>query len=167
MEEIMGKKMVIVFALFMLIFITGCNNEHEEHDFDLSGEYIYGDCVYIYMLSSSTKEYETELYKDLYYFDFSNDTLLYYSDEDELIDTYEEVDYRSVDKDLYVDDVFNFGINEFLDLVEYRFDIYRNDQIIGFTIFQSDTQTYIADTRMLGGSGDIFTIWSIFELIEN
>ena len=167
----MKIKLIIGIILLMLATLTGCTNTNTKHDFDLSGEYVYGDCIYLGLFSSSTIDYQTELRKNIYYLNFSDDTMLYYSGEDELEATYENISYVSVKKDLNITDniTLNFNgldFNEFLDTIEYRYDIYQNNLMIGFTIFQSNSQTYIADTKMIGSNKDIFFIWSIFEIIK-
>lgn len=158
----MKTKIYIVLTLVMLIFITGCTKE-EENTFNFEGDYSIGELVYNSAFSSYWGKYPMN-HND--YYVFSEDTLLYYSLEGELLKTYNDIEYRSVEKDLDIDEMFSLFSDDFLDSVEYRFDIYSNDKEIGLSVFQSDTKNYIADTRYLGGSKDIFTIWSICELIE-
>jgi hypothetical protein len=168
----MKSKLIIGIMLLMLVTLTGCTNISAQKGTDLSGEYIYGDCVYLSAFFSTTIDIQTQLHKNIYYLNFSDDTMLYYSGEDELEASYENINYVSVEKDLNISDIlyinlYGFSFDEFLDTIEYRYDIYRNNLTIGFTIFQSNSQTYIADTSMIGSSKDIFFIWSIFEIVKS
>ncbi|MDD3123287.1 MAG: hypothetical protein PHC62_07245 [Candidatus Izemoplasmatales bacterium] len=165
----MKNKVVIVIMLLMFITLTGCTSTNTDNEFDLSGEYVYGDCIYLSFFSSSTLESQTLQHKNIYYLNFSDTSMLYYSEDNELDVSYENVNYVSVEKDQNISDILTlnlYGLNmeEFLDSIEYRYDIYRNNLMIGFTIFQGDSHTYIAYTGMGGSSKDIFNIWSIFEI---
>ena len=167
----MKSKLIIIIMLFVLVTLTGCTNTTTQHSFDLSGEYIYEDCVYLASLSSSTIDYQTQLHKNMYFIDFRDTSLLYYSGENELEATYENINYVSVEKDLNITDILGLNVNgldfnDFLDSTEYRYDIYQNNLMIGFTVFQSESHIYIANTGMSGSNNDIFTIWSIFEIVK-
>ena len=162
----MKTNMYIIFMIVILLSLVSCSNQKEDSGFDIFGEYTYGDCVYLNPLSSSTLDYQTELYHDIYYYDISEKKLLFYSNADGLLKTYENVEYRKVDIDLDLEDIFSLFSDDFLDYVDYRFDLYINNERIGLTIFQSNLKIYIAETRMLGGGNTIFSIWIISELIE-
>jgi len=166
-EKPMKTKTVIVLLFITLLFVSGCSNKKDDHPMELRGEYKYGECVYLTVLSSSTCGlFELENGK---YFDFSETTLKEYNTLGELEHDYQNITYSLVPVDLNLDvnnDPLDLFIpKEFLENAKYRFDIYNNDNSIQYSIFESENKFYIAETRMLNSSIDNFTIWSIYELI--
>lgn len=173
----MKNKLLTILLFLLLLFMTSCSTQEEEqvadlydenHPFELMGEYAYGvcDCVYLTPLSSHMQYGSCLETEDTFYFDISDKIFIHYSVEEGLIRTYLDVTYVLVPIKEDLDDLFSYYDSDFLDTVTYRFDIYKNQNRTDFSIFENEDHFYIANTRMLGGSKDLFSIWSIYELHE-
>lgn len=158
------RKVLILLLALLLTFTAGCDKEEEFID-DLDGKYTYYECVYLNFLSSSTLEYDTERYSGIIYLEFGENELSYYG-SDEVLHTYENISYvkKKINTDL--DDVISLDLNGVFDSFENRYDVYNDGESIGLTLFTTEDTLFLAETRMLGGSSNIFTVWSIFEIRE-
>jgi len=78
--------------------------------------------------------------------------------------TYNQIEFREEDVYKDLDDLITLDFDGVFELFDYRYDIYSEDVSAGLTIFVSEETIYLAQTRMIGGSHDIFTVWSIVEI---
>ncbi len=158
------KNKLVLIILFCIVFVlSGCSNEVNDMTKELSGKYFYKECVYLNLLSSSTLDYQTNLYKQNVYIDFGEKELSYYNSESELIE-YKNVEFIENELDNEVDSVLNLEINDVLDDFDIRYDIYSDNQLVSLVVFIANQKVYLAETRMIGGSNNILVIWSIFEI---
>ena len=156
------RKLMILIVSILIVFLGGCSSEDEVFQ-DLDGKYFYHECIYLNLLSSATPGYQTDLYSGVIYIEFSDDQIIYYG-SDEKTRTYDEIEFREADIDKDLDFVISLDKSGIFESFDSRYDIYSGDTSVGLTIFIDGETIYLAETKMIGGSSDIFTVWSIFEI---
>lgn len=158
----MKKIMMAVFFL-LIIFLSGCSKNQTLEVSELSGKYYFTDCVYLNMFSSATLDYYTEQFENEAYIDFSLDQVSIFGTNRE-ISTYTDIQWVHTKVDQDLDSVISWDMNGIFATFDERYDLYAEDESVGISLFVSGENVYIAETRMIGGSSDIFTVWTIFEI---
>jgi len=157
------KKFLLSFLLVFMIFLSGCDNNDKTIVSELKGEYYFVECIYLSPFSSSTLDFYPSLDGSLIYIEFFDDQIIYHENDDETT-TYNQIEFREEDVYKDLDDLITLDFDGVFELFDYRYDIYSEDVSAGLTIFISEETIYLAQTRMIGGSHDIFTVWSIVEI---
>ena len=140
--------------------LSGCSETNQIED--LEGQYYFDECVYLNLLSSSTKDYMTEQYKDSSYIRFYEDKIVHHGTNLDY-ETYTEVEYKKVEVTKDLDFVINYE-SEVFDIFTSRYDLYVDGEHIGITLFFDQNSMFVGETGMIGGNNDIFTIWTIFKV---
>ncbi len=159
-----SRKIYIVILFLVMFIITGCSNGTEVENDDIFGSYAYYECIYLANWSSSTIDNQTGLHKNKYFYEITSDKLSIHDEENNLIESFENIEYISVEIDKDLDGVFSFGLEDIFDSMLKRYDIYVGDNRIGYSIFIENDKIYLADTTYTGPGRNIFAIWSLFEL---
>lgn len=154
------KKLVVLVMFMLVVFLGGCSKEYNIVR-NLEGRYYYQECVYLNLLSSSTIDSHSELYGEVIYIEFFDNQIMYFG-SDETLRTFVSIEYRKEDVNKDLDSLITMDLNGVFDSFDYRYDIYSNNISVGLTIFIKDETIYLAETKMIGGSRDVFTVWSIF-----
>lgn len=152
-----------IFMILSLIFIlTSCNNEPTILD-ELQGKYYFQECIYLNPLLSVTMDAYTYSYKDNSYIEFNENQIIYLGTVSNTY-TYENITFveEEITKDL--DSLISLDFEGVFDTFDNRYDLYSDDKSINITIFVNEEAYYIANTKMIGGSNDILTVWNIFEI---
>lgn len=161
----MNRKINIIILVLMLLLTTSCSNKTEVENEDILGSFVYYECIYLVGYSSSTIDNQTGLHQNKYFYETTIDDFLVYDEEDVLIESFENIEYIKVEIDKDIDEFYlYFGLEDIFDLMQERYDIYIGNNRIGYSIFIGNDKIYLAETTYTGGSKDIFTIWSLFEL---
>jgi hypothetical protein len=145
------------------ILLSSCAQNEESIIDDLDGDYYYVECIYLSPLSSSTLDAYPGLYGSLIYITFSDNQVVYYGNDDETR-SYNQIEFREEEVNKDLDDLITLDLNGVFETFESRYDIYSDDVSIGLTVFVDGDTLYLAETRMIGGSNDIFSVWSIVEI---
>jgi hypothetical protein len=82
----------------------------------------------------------------------------------EIIEEYGDVEYIEVDVYLDNDDLFNLFASDFLDTIDYRYNIYSDGDRIEYLIYIKDEEIFIAELKDIGGTTNGFSIWAIFNI---
>lgn len=157
------KKITMILCFVIIVFLSSCTQSNVSIVDDLDGEYYYVECIYLTPFSSSTLDAYPGLYGSLIYIEFSDDQIIYYGNDDKSI-TFIEIEYREEEVKKDLDDLIVLDLNGVFESFDSRYDIYSEDESAGYTIFVEGEKLYLAETRMIGGSNDIFTVWSIVEI---
>lgn len=157
------KKFLVVLCLMVTILLSSCAQNEESIIDDLDGDYYYVECIYLSPLSSSTLDAYPGLYGSLIYITFSDNQVVYYGNDDETR-SYNQIEFREEEVNKDLDDLITLDLNGVFETFESRYDIYSDDVSIGLTVFVDGDTLYLAETRMIGGSNDIFSVWSIVEI---
>ncbi|MBI9009342.1 MAG: hypothetical protein JEZ05_04855 [Tenericutes bacterium] len=157
------KKFLVVLCLMGTILLSSCAQNEESIIDDLDGNYYYVECIYLSPFSSSTLDAYPGLYGSLIYITFSDNQIVYYGNDDETR-SYNQIEFREEEVNKDLDDLITLDLNGVFETFESRYDIYSDDVSIGLTVFVDGDTLYLAETRMIGGSNDIFTVWSIVEI---
>ena len=156
------KKLILVFIFTLTLLLSGCSTNNDILN-QLEGEYYYKECIYLTPLSSSTLDAYPGLYGSVIYIEFSDGQIIYYGNN-EVTRTYNEIEFKEEDVDKDLDEIITLDFDNVFETFEYRFDIYSEDSSVGLTIFVKGETIYLAETRMIGGSHDVFAVWSIVEI---
>ena len=157
------KKFLVVLCLMVTISLSSCAQNEESIIDDLDGDYYYVECIYLSPLSSSTLDAYPGLYGSLIYITFSDNQIVYYGNDDETR-SYNQIEFREEEVNKDLDDLITLDLNGVFEAFESRYDIYSDAVSIGLTVFVDGDTLYLAETRMIGGSNNIFTVWSIVEI---
>ncbi len=156
------KKITLILML-VLFFLGGCSQNDNDIIDELEGEYYYVNVIYLAPYSSSSLEYYPNLPGSLIYIEFTEDQIIYYGNDEE-IKTYTDIKFREEDVNKDLDDLIILDFDGVFESFDYRYDIYSDGTSIGLTIFIDEETLYLAETRMIGGSHDVFSVWSIVEI---
>ncbi|MCF7927139.1 MAG: hypothetical protein K9L74_06165 [Candidatus Izimaplasma sp.] len=157
------KKKILIVLLMVIFFLSGCSQKDNNIVDDLEGVYHYVECIYLAPYSSSTLEAYPDLYGALIYIEFSEDQIVYYGNDEETR-TYTKIEFRKENVNKDFDGTISLDFDGVFDAFDYRYDIYSGGTSVGLTIFIDEETLYIAETRMIGGSHDVFSVFSIVEI---
>ena len=162
----MKNRRVNIISLFLVMFIiTGCSNEIKIENEEIFDTFACYKCIYLAPWSSTGIDSQTEQCLNMYFYEITSDKLSIHDEENNLIESFENIEYIRVDIEKDIDEfLLSFGLEDILDSMQERYDIYINDNRIGYSIFVGIDKIYMAETTYTGGSRDIFTIWSLHEL---
>ena len=160
------KNRGITIILFIILFVlTSCSSATEIENEDIYGSYECYKWIYVAPWSSTIPNPETGQCQNKYVYEITSIKFSIHDEENNLIEIFENIEYISVDIYEDIDEIFlGFGLEDILVLMLERYDIYINDNRIGYSIFIGSDKIYIAETTYTGGSRDIFAVWAIFEL---
>jgi hypothetical protein len=162
-EEVRMKKILVSICLIVTIILSSCAQNEKSIVDDLDGDYYYVECIYLSPFSSSTLDAYPGLYGSLIYITFSENIIIYYGNDDETR-SYNQIEFREEEINKDLDDLITLDLNGVFETFESRYDIYSNGISVGLTIFVDADKLYLAETGLIGGSKDIFTVWSIVEI---
>jgi len=157
------KKLIITFLIMTTIFLSGCSQNETNITDDLDGKYYYVECIYLPPFSSSTLDFYPNLHGSLIYIEFFDDKIVYYGNDDETR-SYNQIEYIEEDVDENFGSVITLDFDGVFETFEFRYDIYSDDISVGLSIFVNGGTMYLAKTGMIGGSHDVFTVFSIVEI---
>ncbi|MCK5387932.1 MAG: hypothetical protein KAJ22_01490 [Candidatus Izimaplasma sp.] len=160
----MRNKTILILALMTLFFLlTGCSKNGNLPE-NIIGTYTYSECVYLNPLSSSTMDGYTGSNNDMFTYELKEYEFIMYTVDNEIIEEYVNVEYIEVDVYLDNDDLFNLFASDFLDTIDYRYDIYSDGDRIEYLIYIKDEEIFIAELKDIGGTTSGFSIWAIFNI---
>ena len=157
------KKFFVVLCLMVTFLLSSCAGNDKDIINDLDGDYYYVECIYLSPFSSSIIDALPGLYGSLINITFSDDQIIYYGNDDETR-SYNQIEFREEEVNKDLDDLITLDLNGVFETFASRYDIYSDGVSVGLTIFVDGDTLYLAETRMIGGSNDIFTVWSIVEI---
>ena len=159
-----NKTILILVLITISILFTGCSKNGDLPESTI-GTYTYSECVYLNPLSSSTIwGYNGSNNKDMFTFQLEENEFVIYTADNEIIEKYLDVEYKNVDVYLGNEEMFNLFASDFLDTVDYRYDIYSEGDRIEYLIYTNDDDIYIAELKDVGGTTAGFSIWAIFNI---
>lgn len=161
----MNKTIIVAFIITIAIVFSVNSIVKEVPDLsetDVIGTYYYSECVYLHPLSSSTIDYQTELYMHNISFDVSEFKFAIIDKVNDTTKNYWDIEFTKVDLYLDLDEFGRLQLDDFLESVDTRYDVYSAGTKLDYVIFFSGENTFIAESKMLGGGNNIFTIFKIF-----
>lgn len=159
----MKKAILIGSFLLFLLLLVGCDTPVDNDiEFQLEGMFYYEEAIYLNPLSSATLEFESDRVKGTHSIEITDDILIHqYGDASK---TYEHISFKEVEVKKDFDELLSLDPNKIFDDFDKRYDLYDDNTRIGLSLFMIDNQVYIAETRYLGSSHDIFTVWAVYKL---
>ena len=160
-----NKKLLIVVLIAMSVLLTGCSKNADLPE-NIIGTYTYSDCVYLNPLSSHApmSGYTGSENKDMITYQLEENRFLIYDSNNELVEEFNDVEYRKVDVYLDNEDIFNLFASDFLENIDSRYDIYSNDKRIDYLLYTKDDELFVAELKDLKGNTTGFSIWAIFNI---
>ena len=159
-----NKTILILMLITLSILLAGCSKNGDLPK-NIMGTYTYSECVYLNPLSSSIMEgYTGSNNKDMFTYQLKENEFIIYTDDNEIIEEYGDVEYIEVDVYLDNDDLFNLFASDFLDTIDYRYNIYSDGDRIEYLIYIKDEEIFIAELKDIGGTTNGFSIWAIFNI---
>lgn len=158
-----NKTILILVLMTISILLIGCSKTGNLPD-NIIGTYTYSECVYLNPLSSSSMDGYTGSNNDMFTYQLKENEFIIYTIDNEIIEEYGDVEYIDVDVYLDNDDMFNLFAANFLDTIDYRYDIYSDGGRIEYLIYIRDDEIFIAELKDIGGTTNGFSIWAIFNI---
>ncbi|MCF7924789.1 MAG: hypothetical protein K9L64_06785 [Candidatus Izimaplasma sp.] len=155
------KKIILILVL-VLFFLVGCSQNDNDIIDELEGEYYYVKVIYLAPYSSGSLYYPN--LPGSLVIEFTEEQIVYHRNGLEETETYTDIEFRKEEVNKDLDAVINLDFDGVFETFDYRYDIYSDGTSIGLTIFIDDETFYLAETRMIGGSHDIFSVYSIIEI---
>lgn len=163
----MNKTILVAFIMTVIIIFsvrTVVKEVSDLPDTEITGIYYYSECIYLHPMSSSTIDSQTEVYMHKLSFDLDDYKFTIYDRENDITKRYWDIEYAKVDVYLDIDDFSSLQLDEFLESVDSRYNIYSEDTKLEYIIFFSGENIFIAETQMIGGGNTVFTIFTIFSV---
>jgi len=161
---VMNKTILVVFLITMTIIFSVRSIVKEIPDTKITGTYVYSECIYLNPLSSSTKEYQTELYFHKFSYRIEENKFTIYDIGNETTKEYGDIEYTKVDVYLDIDEFLSLQLDDFLESADARYDVYSDGAKVDYIIFSSGGNIFIAESKMIGGGNTVFTIFTIFSV---
>lgn len=147
------KKLVIISIL--LISLTGCKSEFK----DLYGNYLFDEVTYLSPLSSSTKDYTTEIMSDTKY--IINEDVFKVEGSDYIV---EIVSPGYVEDDDLYESPLLFGLDDFFKKTENRYVVVdSDDNETDWRIYTSSDSIWIS-SRVNNAPNGSLIIFEIYKL---
>ena len=157
----MYKSIIFLIILITTIVFTGGSNKEVIPNTISKGTLVYSECIYLNPLSSSTRDYFTEINQHNLSYEIEENKFTIHDRENDSRTEYIDIEYVYVDVYLNIDVVLGEELDNFLESVDARYDIYSRGVKIDYIIYIRDEHLFLAESKMIGGDNSVFTIWTI------